>query len=67
MSARSAPAVKYDSRLNFVLPSRVADAVTKSAQEKMQSVNSWLRLACIEQLAKDGVSIRETNTVRSHR
>jgi hypothetical protein len=47
MRARSAP---YDRRLDFVLPSALAEAVVTAAQARMQSVNSWLRAACIQQL-----------------
>lgn len=51
MKGTSAP--EYDRRLSFVGPAELADRVMASARAEMTSINSWLRRACLEQLAKE--------------
>jgi hypothetical protein len=50
----------YDCRLSFVLPQWLADAVAAEAKERMVSVNSVLRTACAELIArqKNGSGLR---------
>lgn len=52
MRTRNAPEVSYERRMSFVMPPSLADAVTEAAQAKLMSINSWLRQACLEQLAR---------------
>jgi hypothetical protein len=40
----------YDARLDFVCPAKLAEDVATAAALRMQSVNSWLRMACAAQL-----------------
>jgi len=54
MKGRSAP--EYVCRMGFVAPQSLADAVAASANEKLMSINSWLRRACLEQLARESVA-----------
>jgi hypothetical protein len=53
MKGRVAPAEIYDRRISFVAPATLADRVTAAAQSRMMSINSWLRGAILEQLAKE--------------
>jgi hypothetical protein len=48
----------YDARLDFVLPSTLAKAVATAARGEMQSVNSWLRMACIQRLRQQHDEMR---------
>jgi hypothetical protein len=54
----------YDARLDFVCPSSLAEAVATAARDEMQSVNSWLRMACIQRLRQQHDETRSgTNIV----
>jgi hypothetical protein len=48
----------YDARLDFVCPSSLAEAVARAARGEMQSVNSWLRMACIQRLRQQHDEMR---------
>ena len=43
---------EYPSRISFVMPDQLYEGVKEAAASKMQSINSWLRQACLEQLSK---------------
>jgi hypothetical protein len=60
MRARTAA---YDSRLDFVCPAELAEAVTAAARARLQSKNSWLRMAVIERLKQE----QRVENVRSTR
>jgi hypothetical protein len=45
--------VSYERRMGFVAPAKLADAVSRAAADKMQSVNSWLRQACVAALKEN--------------
>jgi hypothetical protein len=40
----------YTARLDFVCPEKLAADVATAAALRMQSINSWLRMACAAQL-----------------
>jgi hypothetical protein len=50
MRIRNAP--EYERRMSFVMPPFLFEAVSEAAASKLMSVNSWLRQACLEQLAR---------------
>lgn len=54
MKGRTAP--EYTSRVSFVMPEQLYDRVTEAATSRMQSLNSWLRAACLAALAQESKS-----------
>jgi predicted HicB family RNase H-like nuclease len=49
----------YDRRISFVMPPSLYEAVTAAADEKMQSINAWLRQACLSKLEEGDVDRRD--------
>ena len=43
---------EYTHRMSFVLPPALFEAVQTEARSRMQSLNSWLRQACLAQLSR---------------
>lgn len=43
----------YDRTLKSTVPVELHEAVTTAAREKMQSVGSWLRAACLKALKEN--------------
>jgi hypothetical protein len=63
MRARTVP---FDRRMDFVLPRSLFEAVGMAAAARMQSRNSWLRLAILEQLRRErDVRVENARSIRS--
>ena len=49
-------AQEFDRRLSFVCPTWLADALAARAKEQMTSINSVLRQACAELVARESTN-----------
>jgi hypothetical protein len=59
MSKRSAGAPAYSTRLSVPVTEALNAAVANAASQSLTSINSFVRIALLEKLTRDGVEIVE--------